>query len=665
MIMTKRWICTIWALWLTAGSGAILHSAPRFAGRFFRGEGDVDYLQLLDISRRMFAVDPEFQHVGMLYQPAWNGFVEGPRWNAWWVQNSYGPTYCALPFYMEPYITFLQNAQDLWFDQMGNGKRTAKFKDHTWTAPDGALMDCASPGSVIYKQGDGRVAIHDWGMEFTAAGALLQAELVLIGRDREAIGHYLPKLERCANFIESRREPKLNLFLAGAAGNLLAPSYAGWKKPDGTYDKAYLTGLSVTYIAFLDRLIELEKFVGSEEKVRLYAERRKTAHEGLRHLTTEEGYLIKYLDPDGARHGEYGAKQYGYFEAVCNHDAICFRVVDDVWARKIFTKLASIPGLRPNDFVITNYPSLDDMYEDKGIFGFGTWVNGGHWSTCEARMIMAYYRLGAYVDARRSMKKLLTFAKRFQMDNPLKDFGNTPWFDRNPINLCYDSFGPPAAMIRGLFEYQYKADGLVLRPHIPGGITKLEQRFPIRWGRKRLYLSTAGQGPVTRVRINGKGYNRFDEKAVFLTYEKVPDRATIQIALGGGRIDAAVTFPKAAGKVEVAPDSISGLEKNKELVKTIQRFYELLIEKQETDTYERAHARLALECMAAIPARAALIQEGQITELPKASQEAAEQAYVKTASRHCVGLGKQLDGYAKSGEKHKQRMYGLWKQAGQ
>ena len=69
------------------------------------------------------------------------------------------------------------------------------------------------------KQGDGRVDIHDWGMEFTAAGLLMQAELLLVSRDRKAIEHYRPMLERCANFIETRRDPGKNLFLAGPAGN--------------------------------------------------------------------------------------------------------------------------------------------------------------------------------------------------------------------------------------------------------------------------------------------------------------------------------------------------------------------------------------------------------------------------------------------------------------
>lgn len=56
---------------------------------------------------------------------------------------------------------------------------------------------------------------------------------------------------------------------------------------------------------------------------------------------------------------------------------------------------ASIPGLRLHGVIITNYLGLDDMYEEpKDLWRFGQWVNGRHWSTCEARMILACYRLG-------------------------------------------------------------------------------------------------------------------------------------------------------------------------------------------------------------------------------------------------------------------------------
>jgi hypothetical protein len=385
----------------------------------------------------------------------------------------------------------------------------------------------------MHRQGDGRVGIHDWGLEFTAAGGLMQSELLLINRDPTALAKYLPKLERCARFIESRRDPKNNLFLAGPAGNLLAPSYAGFKRPDGTYGMAYLAGLSVTYIGFLDRLIELEKLAGRTDQVQLWSSRCASARQGLPLLATDECYLVKSLDPDGTRHGVYGAEKHGYFEASPNHDAICFRVVDEAQSRKIYRKLASIPGLRRYDLMVANCPSLDDMYEaPQGLWGFGTWVNGGHWTTCEARALMAYYRLGQYEDARRSMKRMLGFARQFRMDNPLVDFGNAVYQPGEPINLTYDAFGVPAGLIRGLFEYLYTAEGLRLVPHIPAGITRLEQRFPIRFGTRRLYLAIAGTGPITSVRVNGELWQSFDADSVSLPYASTPELAAIQILRG-------------------------------------------------------------------------------------------------------------------------------------
>ncbi|MCX5759299.1 MAG: hypothetical protein NTU83_12475, partial [Candidatus Hydrogenedentes bacterium] len=506
--------------------------AERFEGAYFAGDGDADYLQLLDTSYRLFYPDAEFQNISMLYTPAWNGFVEGPTWGAWWIQNSYGPTYCALPFFQEPYISFVQNAQDLWFNQMGDGQRKG-MKD--WVAPDGCLCDAAGPNMIYYKQGDGRIDIHDWGMEFTAAGIVMQSELLLIARDTDAIQHYLPMLERSANFIETRRDPANNLFLAGPAGNLLAPSYAGWQKPDGTFDKAYLAGLSITYIAALDRLIELEDMAVRADKVALYNDRRALARKGLPLLTTDAGYFVKSIDPDGTKHGVYGAEKHGYFEAVCNHDAMAFRVADDAQARKIYETIKSIPGLRPHDVIVTNCPGLDDTYADTKdwLWSFGTWVNGGHWTTCEARMILGYYRVGAYEDARLSMKHILEFARIFRMDNNLTDFGAKVYQPKQPINCVYDTWGAPAALIRGLFEYIYSSKGLTLYPHIPDGIKRLEQRFPIRFGTKRLYLSTIGRGPITGVWINGEPVKNTAPDSIFLPYDETPDVACVLIAMCG------------------------------------------------------------------------------------------------------------------------------------
>ncbi|GBC94469.1 hypothetical protein HRbin16_00251 [bacterium HR16] len=647
-----------------------MNRADRFQGQYFSGKGDTDYLQLLDIARRMFDPDPEFQNLPMLYTPQWNGFVEGPTWNAWWIQNSYGTTYCALPFLMEPYITFLQNAQDLWFDQMGDGKTVRPFqmgeRRFDWVPPDGCLCDAAAPGWFVAKQGDGRVDIHDWGMEFTAAGLLMQAELLLISRDPEAIARYLPKLERCAEFIESRRDPKNNLFLAGPAGNLLAPSYAGWKRPDGTYDMAYLTGLSVTYIAALDRLIELEKMAGNTRKARLYAGRRERARKGLALLTTEEGYFIKSLDPDGTKHGVYGAPKHGYFESSPNHDAICFRVVDDMQAQRIYTKIASIPGLRPYDFIIPNYPSLDDMYtEPEGLWAFGVWVNGGHWSTCEARMIMAYYRLGKHEDARRSMKRLLDFARRFRLDNPLVKFGSDVYQPGEPVNITYDAFGPPAAMVRGLFEYLYRADGLTLIPHIPTGVTELHQRFPVRFGRKRLYLSVVGQGKVQRVLVNGKHWQWHDEASVFLPDERTPEVAAIQIVLDDAK---PVQVPKPAVPVatkvvlsELARASVpASLAQLKERVAPFVRLLQRLEQAGLGHTYEAAHAHLILRQWLTVLRRTELQTAGKLHSLPERSQAAADKSYLDTLTKLCDGLQKVLDGYAESPLAEKRRIREVW-----
>ncbi len=668
-----------------ARTAAVGRSPGPFEGRYFRGAGDVEYLELLDISRRMFEPDPEFQNMPMLYTPAWNGLVEGPTWDAWWIQNSYGTTYAALPFYTEPFVTFLQNSQDLWFDQMGDGKRKGAGPPFDWVAPDGCLCDAARPGWIVYKQGDGRTALHDWGMEFTAAGVLMQAELLLIGRDAPAIARYLPKLERSADFIETRRDPKNDLFLAGPAGNLLAPSYAGWKKPDGTYDKAYLTGLSVTYVAALERLIELEKLAGNADKAAAYAERCRRARKGLSLLTTEEGYLIRSLDPDGVRHGVYGAAKHGYFEASPNHDAIAFRVADDAQAAAIYAKIASIPGLRPHAFIIANYPSLDDMYEEpRGLWGFGTWVNGGHWSTCEGRMILGYYRLGKYEDVRRSMHQLMKFARQFRMDNPLTEFGNNVYQPHEPINLCYDTFAPAAAMIRGLFEYLYRADGLTILPHIPPGITELEQRFPIRFGAKRLYLRTVGTGRVTAVYVDGKRWSAHDAASISLPYEQTPDVAMVEVVLGEARpaLHAAPVIKPAS--IEPLPPADDDVWKRpaasesspshggqtrpsqpgsslREIAERIHRFHEALVAAGPAETYEAAHARLALAFIGAMRDRQRMLAEGRLKPLPDPRRAAAaEQSYYDTAVRLCEGLRKTVASYESSADPHKRRVYEIW-----
>ena len=634
-----------------------------FEGQHYRGVGDVEYLRLLETARRMFEPDARLQNLPMLYMPSWNGLVEGPTWDAWWIQNSYGTTYSILPLLREPFLTFLQNSQDLWFDQMGDGQRVGASPPHDWVAPDGCLCDAARPGWIVYKQGDGRLKIHDWGMEFTAAGLVLQSELLLISRDPQAIARYLPKLERCAAFIETRRDPTNNLFLAGPAGNLLAPSFAGWKRPDGTYDKAYLTGLSITYLAGLDRLIELEKLAGRAQPAQFFAGLRASAKQGLQQLTTDEGYFIRSQDPDGTRHGVYGAATHGYFEASPNHDAIAFRIADKVQSEKIFQKIASLPGLRPYDFILPNFPSYDDMYEKpEGLWGYGTWVNGGHWSTCEARMMLAYYRLGKFDDARHSMRALLTFAERFRMDNPLVKMGSDVYQPKQPVNLTYDAFGPPAAFMRGLFEYLYRADGLTLIPHIPPSVTELEQRDPVRFGGKKIFLSVLGSGEVTAVKVNGRKWKTFDGKSVLLAYSQTPDPARVEIFLGGAKASSR-QLPKPAPTPEpksspaVAQESDAGLARR---VERVREFQQRILAARLGETYEAAHAKLIVDFSAVTAARRELLQADQIRRLPEPSQAAADKSYGDTLAKLCDGLEVVLKSYERSVDPQRRKIFQLW-----
>ena len=389
----------------------------------------------------------------------------------------------------------------------------------------------------------------------------------------------------------------------------------------------------------LDRLIELEKMAGNADKAKLYGERRELTRKGLPLLTTDEGYFIKSMDPDGTKHGVYGAAKYGYFEAVCNHDAICFRVADDAQAKKIYAKIASIPGLRRNDLIITNYPGLDDIYEKpNGLWEFGRWINGGHWSTCEARMIMGYYRLGKYDDARRSMKRILAFARKFRMDNNLTNFGSEPYQPHQPINCVYDAWGVPAAMIRGLFEYLYRADGLTILPHVPPTISRLEQRFPIRFGAKRVYLATTGRGPVTGVTVNGQAWTKHDAKSVFLPYEQTPDQAVIEISLGGAMSTpsmprtATAALPPIAelqngdGKQAAAQESAQKgldwltLRGRAEAARTL---HAKLVEAGLGESYEAAHTRLIVDAFVAAQERRRMLVEGKLPQLPPISQAAA------------------------------------------
>ncbi len=500
-----------------------------FEGQYFSGSGDEEYLQLLDVARTMWDSTPLWESVPQLYSPAANSMVEGPTWEAWWTQNSYGPTYTALPFLQEPVWTFVQNSQNFWFDNIGDGNRTCNDCNGE-VAPDGCLCDDGEPTNCDYKQGDGIVTQHDWALEETLSAVIMQSELLLVSRDATAIAHYLPLFNRTLNLIDSRRDtnpgPYQNMLLSGDASNLLAPSYNGYIYPNGTRGFAYLTGMAVSYLAALNRVIELCYMTNVLDLAAVLEARHAAVNGALMGFLEPKGnYFVKSIDPDNTLHGVVGQAQHGYLEASCNHDAIAFRIVNDSLSETIMNYLvkeAPSTGIRPYNFTVANVLSLDDMEEPptSWLWAVGNWVNGGVWSTCEARMMLAYYRTNRSYDALNSMRTMMSFANAFRMDNPLTNFGSQVYQPSEPINLVYDNYGVPSSLIRGLFNYEYSATSLVLRPQLPATLTSLTQKFPIRFGWCWLWISTVGAGAVTAVSLNGVALSpsQFNASTVTLNY---------------------------------------------------------------------------------------------------------------------------------------------------
>ena len=394
--------------------------------------------------------------------------------------------------------------------------------------------------------------MHDWFYEATAAGIVMQSEILLAGHNLKAIAKYLPKMERACNFIEKTRDEKNNLFLVGPASNLLAPSYGGVKQPDGTFGKGYLTGLSITYLAALDRMVEIYQLTGDKNKLAEYQQRQKITRESLSQLLAPDGYFVKSMETDGTKHGVLGQKQYGYLEGVVNADAVALRVVDDSTAVKIYNQIAAYPAIRPFDFLLTNAPGLDDTYGNwgstsgpgiKGFWTYGDWVNGGVWGTVEGRAILMYYRLGKFEDIRRSATRAMKWAKDFRMDAPWAQWGSNsenPWSDTGNhkvggVAVMIDNFAIPAATIRGLFDCDYRSDRLIFRPRIPGSISKYTQKEPILFGEKKIFLSCVNGGPhLKSVTLNGRALSLKSLREFELNYNALPAVSKVIITTEGG-----------------------------------------------------------------------------------------------------------------------------------
>jgi hypothetical protein len=679
------------ALLLSISCGPGSENSTRYDGKFCSGAGDINYLRLIDESFAFLHPNSAVPNLTMIYNPEWDTFVEGAGWGAWWIQNSYGFSYAATPFLAEPWFSTLQRSWDLHWDNQGDGKRMSMWggsptasDQAPWVAPDGCLGDMARPNEIGYKQGDGDLKVHDWFYEATAAGVVMQTEILLTSRDLKAIGHYLPKMERACDFIERTRDPKNNLFLVGPACNLLAPSYGGVKLPDGTFGKGYLSGLSITYLAALDRMVEIYKLTGDKDKIAEYERRQKITRESLPQLLTPAGYFVKSIEPGGIKHGVLGQEHYSYLEGVANADAVGLRVVDDKTAGSIYKQIAAYPEIRPFDFLLTNAPGLDDTYWNwgnatgkgmGGIHEFGCWVNGGVWGTVEGRAILMYSRLGKFEDIYRSGIRNMKWSKDIRMDAPWTQRGeNTSnnWYDKGfwlygeGVAVMVDNFAIPAATIRGLFDYDYKADRLILRPRIPGTITQYTQKEPVRFGEKSLYLSCRNSGPkVKSVKVNGKKMNNTTADEVVLMYRELPAEAKIEIVTEGGWQKQEVTayYP-------LIPALIAENAQKKDLPDSLKNQFTVLTEldkllaKESGFEFDRSFVKTAIESFEAYQYRAGMeVGPGYFRTTDDQIKNAMVRSFAKAAKGMYRGIEKRMADYAEKGDAQQKHLAELFAEA--
>jgi len=654
-----------------------------YQGFWVEGEGNKEILMLIDQAFESMQPSSQMANIALLYKRDWDGFVEATNWPCWWIQNSFGPSYGMMPFLQEPYSTWLEHSQALWFRLMGDGKRINERGD---MAPDGCLCDAAGiymnggeelgfgdprtigrytkpvldgtihNDHVSYRQGDGEVDLHDWFIGTTAAGLILESERQLIRHDIKKAKERLPQLQRVAAFLDSRRDTVSNLLKAGRATNLLAPSYKGYVNPDGKPEFAYLTELSVNYAAGLERLAKVCELTGNYDLAENYRETAIKIKVALPSLMDDKDSFIMSLDPDGTRHGVFGAEKHGYFEATPNHDAVCFGVIDDNISKRIISRMVSIPELAPYDLILPNYPSYDD-HSGEGAMSYGTWVNGGHWTTTQGRMNIACMRVDEFDHPVKSWKRMAGLMQGFRADAPMKERGATGWFHgRFPFDIVYDCWGAPGGLLRGLFEYDYNSDGLRIRPHLPQEITSYTQKWPVMFGNTKIFLTVTGSGPVRSAFADGENIPanngwielKPDDKADIYCVEIIRGEAKSKGPWKPGR-QKTLMIPDNPDLWEI-PEKASSDIRHLDLQK-VYSFYRELVRSGFAESYEAEMARSALELILARNERIKMLADKNLTipdltpVLP-CDQDAVSLNYFEKARFIAGGLSDRLKGYS-------------------
>lgn len=257
------------------------------------------------------------------------------------------------------------------------------------------------------------------------------------------------------------------------------------------------------------------------------------------------------------------------------------------------------------------------------------------------------------------------------------DFGNKLYQPNLLINCVYDCWGAPGGFLRGLFEYIYTADGLRLYPHIPSGITTLQQKFPVYFGGKEIYISVNGSGSISSVKVNGRLLKDFTKKSVFLPLDATAGIVHVSIGLGGSptkeplintdqhsNVKPVAHTDNDYWNIDLLRDAADTTSKTPiavlKNIKNMFLFYTKLAENNLQETYEAKHAALILDVVKTIYERRKLKKQKKLQLLPEKSQMAADNLYISTVKNLTNGLIHHLEKGKSSSNEEERKMYFLW-----
>jgi hypothetical protein len=351
---------------------------------------------------------------------------------------------------------------------------------------------------------------------------------------------------------------------------------------------------------------------------------------------------------------------------------------DDNSAARIYNQIEAFKDIRPFDFLMTNAPSLDDTYVNwgktepmPGFYQYGQWVNGGAWATVEGRAIMGYYRLNKFDDIRRSATRAMQWAKDYRMDAPWSQCGentDNAWSDHGSnqvggVVVMVDNFAIPSATVRGLFEYIYKADKLVLYPHIPQSVTRYVQKEPVWFGGKSIYLTIAnGPGEIESVKVNGRPIRIDAADHVSLLYSDLPEKAEVEIRMAGAIVHR--LSPRAVPAITRGKATIDELPESLKKVCAVLISMSGSIKGEPGADYERAFLSEAIGSIEAWRYRAVVDPgPGHFRAIPSERRKSILKFHENAALVMCQGFTSRMQRYAKSDIPREQHIAALFTSA--